>query len=194
MRNAEGLDEYELHIALATLIGQLQNAAERHLRKAYKLGLGNRSLSAEDEDKLRRALEQNLYYLENSLAPAIEEKIIAGLDPDTTLDEAIRESTDFSTSRAALYAGAFWTLIWVGRVSALEHVFGPQAQTEIATRRLLDPGAKHCASCPPKAREYSSVDEMLAYCGGFPADGSDDCYSNCRCTMQFYVGGQWKGE
>ena len=191
MRNVEDLDEYELSLALATLIRQLQNAAERHLRKAYKLGLGMRPLSAEDEDKLDRALEQNLLFLETSLAPAIEERIIAGLDPDTTFADAVRGSTNFSSSRIGLYAGAFWTMIWVGREAAMERVFGPQAPKEIAVRRLLDPGAAHCASCPPKAHEYSSWDEMLAYTGGLPADGSDDCHSNCRCTIQVQVGSQW---
>ena len=191
IQNVEDLDEYELSLALATLIGQLQNAAERHLRKAYKLGLGMRPLSAEDEDKLQVALEQNLLFLETSFAPAIEERVVAGLDPDTTFAEAVRGSTGFSTSRAGLYAGAFWTLIWIGREAAMERVFGPQAPKEVAVRRLLDPGAAHCATCPPKAREYSSWDEMLAYCGGLPADGSDDCRSNCRCAIQIQVGSQW---
>ena len=65
-----------------------------------------------------------------------------------------------------------------------------QADT-VPVRRLLDPGAQHCATCPPKAREYSSWNEMLALAGGLPADGSDDCHSNCRCQIELFLEDEW---
>jgi hypothetical protein len=191
LREAEGLDEYELGLFLAVLIKRMQNAAERNLRRAYKIGLGSRPLTEEDENNIRIALEQNLFYLENSLAPAIRERIQVGLDTEESLTDAIRASADFSLSRATLYGGAFWALAWIGVGAALEKVFGNQAKNEVPVRRILDPSAQHCSTCPPKAREYSSWNEMLAYCGGLPADGSDDCHSNCRCTIEVYSDGHW---
>jgi len=191
LSNVQDLDEYELIIAMGVLIGQLQNAAERYIPIAYKLGLGDRPLTPEDQTNIQRALDDNLTFLRTSLAPAIEDRIEIGMDRTDILADAIRDSEKFSVSRAALYAGAFWSAVWLGKSSALKRVFGEQALSEVPVRRLLDPGAEHCASCPPKAMEYSSWDEMLMFCGGLPADGSDDCFSNCRCTLQVLDGKSW---
>lgn len=191
LSNAEGMDEYEVMIAMSVLIGQLQNAAERHIPKAYKLGLGDRPLTPEDHTIIQRALEDNLTFLQTSLAPAIEDRIEIGMDRTDILADAIRDSEKFSVHRAALYAGAFWTAVWLGKSSAIKRVFGEQALKEVPVRRLLDPGAKHCDTCPPKAREYTSWDEMIMVCSGLPADGSDRCHSNCRCTIQILDGKSW---
>jgi len=90
-----------------------------------------------------------------------------------------------------LYAGAAWVLTNVAKGAGIVRQFGQNALDEVPVRRVLDPRADHCDTCPDKAREYNSWNEMLMYCGGLPADGSDQCHSNCRCTIEILKEGNW---
>lgn len=187
----EGIDPAELTLAIAVLVSRLQNAAERNLKRAYKLGLGNRTFDEDDLENINAALASNLFFLQNSLAPDIERRIDQGLDLDAGFAAALADSAAFTENRSGLYAGSFWTLVWAGLGAAMLRKFGTQALRETPVRRLLDPGAKHCPTCPPKAGVYSSWEEMLALTGGLPADGSDICMSNCRCSIQVLDGGNF---
>jgi hypothetical protein len=175
LQEAEGAGVEELGAAMLVLVNRLQNAAERHFRRAFKLGLGNRPLSEEDERKIQLALASNLSWLRTSLQPGIERRIQQGMDAELAFVDALENSSDFAANRAGLYAGAFWTLIWVGRAAAMERKFGPTAADTTPVLRVLDPRAAHCPSCPPKAREYPSWNTMLMFTGGLPGDGSDVC-------------------
>lgn len=175
---------------------RMQNAAERHIPKAYKLGLGNRSLTQDDLDKIQAALASNRVFLQTSLLPSIEDRIRRAQEGEINeepppFSSSLQGALPFSENRAGLYAGLFWTVVWVGFGAALVKQFGPQAMTAIPVRRLLDPKSKHCVTCPPKAGEYSSWDEMLAFTSGLPADGSDQCHSNCNCSLQVFISGEW---
>ncbi len=181
---------------LLVLEARLQNAAERHIPKAYRLGIDGRALDEDDQRNIDAALESNRTFLQTSLIPAIANRIQLAMEgvidqPPPTFGEAVGDSVPFSQNRAGLYAGLFWTMVWVGFGAALRKRFGPQGTKQIRVRRLLDPKSKHCGTCPGKAGEYESWDEMLALTGGLPADGSDDCHSNCNCTLQSFVQGNW---
>jgi hypothetical protein len=180
-----------IRASLDTIVDQMQNAAQRRFPMALKIGLGPRQIDADDDRTIELALASNAAFLSNSLKPAVEARIQKALDEGKTLAEAIAESEAFAANRSSLYAGAFWTLIWSGRLSALLKKFGPRANGNTPVMRVLDPRAKHCATCPQKAGVYSSWDEMLILTGGLPADGSDDCHSNCRCRIKILDGGKF---
>lgn len=192
LEEVKALGPEEIATALIVLERRMQNAAERHIRIAYRLGLNGRALNEDDERKVDIALESNRVFLQTSLLPAIEQRIrIAQESGEIPFDEAVDVSRDFATNRGGLYAGVFWTAIWVGLEASIEREFGRQATATMPVQRLLDPRAEHCATCPPKAGEYQSWDDMLAVTGGLPADGSDACHSNCRCVVQVLVNGVW---
>lgn len=85
-------------------------------------------------------------------------------------------AADAFLSRLEMYAGAYWQSLWLG-ASQRDGYTG-------RVRRVLDPGAKHCMTCPPKAGVYDSYDDMVNEVG-LPGDGDDDCVGNCRCTVEF---------
>ena len=187
----KGKGAYDIDAEIAALLLVLQNAATRHYKRAYKLGLNNQNLNEEDLRKIDLALASNLAYLRNSYAPALKRKINTLIDAGLEFDLAIVEASEPMMSRIGLYAGSSWVMMQVGLGAAIERRFGTNALNEVPVRRLLDPRAEHCNSCPGKAGEYNSWNEMLLLCGGLPADGSDDCYSNCRCRLQVLKNGNW---
>lgn len=60
--------------------------------------------------------------------------------------------------------------------------------------RMLNHLATHCNTCPGKAGVYPSWNDMLAFTGGLPGDGSDQCHSNCRCQIEVLIDGAWTAE
>lgn len=86
-------------------------------------------------------------------------------------------SPDEFVNRAGLYAGDQWQALWVGVGDRVKQ------SGSLRVRRVLDLEAQHCETCPPKARIYNSFEEMEAE-AGIPGDGSDDCLSNCRCSIE----------
>ncbi len=198
MVELEGRGPEELAGMLLVLEVRLQNAAERHIPKAYELGIDGRALDEDDQRNIDTALASNRVFLQTSLIPAIANRIhlaMEGVIDEAlpTFGQAVGDSLPFSQNRTGLYAGLFWTMIWVASSAALKKRFGPQGTTQVKVRRLLDPKSKHCGTCPGKAGEYQSFDEMLSLTGGLPADGSDQCHSNCNCTLQFFIEGNWTG-
>jgi len=187
----KGKDAYDIDAEIALLLPFLQNAANRHYRIAYQTGLNSQRLDADDLRQIDVALAGNLAYLRNSFAPALKRRINKAIDAGKTFDEAIAEAREPILSRIALYAGAAWVLTNVAKGAGIVRQFGQNALDEVPVRRVLDPRADHCDTCPDKAREYKSWNEMLMYCGGLPADGSDQCHSNCRCTIEILKEGNW---
>lgn len=183
-------DADDLGAEIYVLIVMLQNAARRHLVIAYKLGLGGRPLTEDDLRNIDRALASNWSYLTLSFAPDIEARIWEIREDGYDFLSAIELATAFALARVSLYAGAFWTILWVALGEALERVLGRGAKGNTPVERLLSP-ADHCATCPPKAGFYPSWNAMLLACGGLPADGSDNCLSNCRCYLRIFYNGNW---
>jgi len=48
-------------------------------------------------------------------------------------------------------------------------------------KRVLEPGAKHCASCWAKRNQIKTYGEWIDE--GLPGSGVDDCMHNCQCTL-----------
>jgi len=46
---------------------------------------------------------------------------------------------------------------------------------------VLDAGADHCGTCPPKAGKRQDLDKWIE--DGLPASGVDECGKNCRCSL-----------
>lgn len=100
------------------------------------------------------------------------------------IEIAFASELDALASRAAQYSGSFWTAVWDGFGSAARDT-ELEIGAPVRVRRILDDFAEHCETCPRKEGTYNSWEDMLAVTGGVPADGSDDCQSNCRCRLQF---------
>jgi hypothetical protein len=180
-------DEAAVAGALLDLEVQLDQLARKEFPNAFKLGFGTGSGIAQAV-ALAAALNLNSGFLISSLLPYIGADLS---DPETaglTLGQLADTRGLAWASRVGLYTGAYWTAVWLGVQESMRESL--QADT-VPVRRLLDPGAQHCATCPPKAREYSSWNEMLALTGGLPADGSDDCHSNCRCQIELFLEDEW---
>lgn len=190
-KQLKGKDAYDIDAEIAVLLLLLQDVARRHYKIAYQTGLNDKNLNAEDLRKIELALASNLAYLRNSYAPALKRKINDLIDRGLPFDDAVVEAQNPMMSRIALYAGSAWVLMQVGKAASMERKFGTTALNDVPVRRLLDAKAEHCGTCPGKAGEYESWNEMLMFCGGLPADGSDECHSNCRCSLQVWDGGGW---
>ena len=137
--------------------------------------------------ELGGAINTNQQFIEGSLVPYMREEL-ALAEPGMTLGELAAKRQFAWETRTGLYAGTYWTAIWAGLGASL---INRLLQNTQPVRRLLDPAAAHCGTCPGKAMEYSSWNEMLAWTGGLPADGSDDCHSNCRCQIEVFQDGEW---
>jgi hypothetical protein len=177
-------DEAAVATALLDLEVQLDQLARQEFPSAFKLGFGTGSGIAQAV-ALAAALNLNSGYLISSLLPYIGADLEVG---GLTLGQLADTRGSAWASRVGLYTGAYWTAVWLGVQESMRESL--QADT-VPVRRLLDPGAQHCTTCPPKAREYSSWNEMLAMTGGLPADGSDDCHSNCRCQIELFLEDEW---
>ena len=176
-------DDAAVATALVDLEVQLDQLARKEFPNAFKLGFGAGSGIAQAV-ALAAALNLNSGFLISSLLPYIGADLS---DPEVgglTLGQLADTRGLAWASRVGLYTGAYWTAVWLGVQESMRESL--QADT-VPVRRLLDPGAQHCATCPPKAREYASWNEMLALTGGLPADGSDACRSGCRCQVQLFL-------
>jgi len=166
--------------AVEELAYDLQAEADRLLTSAYLLGWGEVELTVDGETMVQEEAGRNAAFLIRSLAPAIEAKLMT-LDDWT--ESAITEVLSTFNARVKQYGTPFWTLIWAGMGERAGHIETETGQAP-RVRRHLDPAADHCATCPPKAKEYDSWAAMLEECGGLPADGSDDCGPGCRCWLE----------
>lgn len=179
-RNLDANDEVLLAGALEVLSRRLSEISAKWIRRLYKLGR-NRKLEMGDLMNLASEIRRNQAYIEGSMIPYVQHDIAEHREEPT--EEWIGGRSEAWRSRAGLYAGAAWTARWVGFGETVRERV-PYGALPQRVRRVLDPGAEHCTTCPPKAREYSSWEDMLVYCGGLPADGSDSCRSNCRCIIE----------
>ena len=183
-------DQQAVNNALLALETQLEQVAIEELPVAFAMGSGGPVANFGEIAELGALTVENQFFLDGSFVPYM----LADLAPTdnmlATIGDiaAVRQSA--WASRIGLYAGAFWTAIWLGLGFTL---LNRLLQNTAPTRRLLDPGAEHCGTCPGKALEYGSWNEMLAWTGGLPADGSDDCHSNCRCQIEVFIEGEWIG-
>ena len=151
------------------------------------MGFGKKPDAAQAA-KLDAAILSNADFVSGSLIPYMGLELAETAVPGATIGDIALTRSAAWESRVGLYAGSYWTSIWLGAEEALRETLDTDT---VPVRRLLDPGAQHCNTCPGKALEYGSWNEMLAWAGGLPADGSDDCRSNCRCQIELFIEGEW---
>jgi len=166
----------------------MQGIAKEGLSEAYMLGLFEGDWEFEDElsyagyVQVQNYTDRNLRFLEFSLNPDVQTKL-KGLGDEGLKDAgAVLGVLGTFRGRVATYAGPYWVMIWKGTEERVKTQGQAQGRV-IKVTRHSDSRAEHCDTCPPKAGAYKSWDEMIAECGGVPADGSDDCGCNCRCWI-----------
>ncbi len=182
-------DRLAVNSALDELSANLEALGAQELPKAFRMGFGKKP-DAGQAVALDTALLSNSDFLSGSLIPYMMNELAETEVVGATIgDIALMRSTAWK-SRVGLYAGVYWTSIWLGAQEVLRDALDIDT---VPVRRLLDPGAQHCNTCPGKALEYGSWNEMLGFTGGLPADGSDSCKSGCRCSIELFIEGEWVG-
>jgi hypothetical protein len=192
--------EEELRTKLDDYLGVglllLKQKGYEDLLAAYVLGLGSPSVGPDGLRLVQEAQQSNDSYLAGSLFKDIRAKLDGEIAAILLLlkygreDEAafLLETTLGSLNyRLPLYGGTYWEMIQWGigdRITEGGSTTGPPV------RRVLDPLAEHCTTCPPKAHEYADWDTMVGDVG-LPGDGSDECDGRCRCQIQILVNGVW---
>lgn len=162
---------------LKVLTNAFADQLETNLTTAFGLGLAGRDPSKKGIKKLKTVAQESYDYFVNSFVPDLR---AATLEPEPVMAGgaaiATKDLTSF-ISRIRMYGGAFWESIWQG--------LGDRVASEksLKVKRVLDPAASHCKTCPAKEKVYNSYNDMVAV-AGIPGDGSDDCLTNCRCTLE----------
>jgi hypothetical protein len=166
------------------------------LLAAYVLGFGSPNVGPEGLQAVQNGQAKNDHYLSTSLFADIRGKLEGEISAILLLlkygrkDEALHliEQTVLSLDyRPSLYGGTYWEMVHAGlgmRITKRGTTEGPPVL------RVLDPLARHCSTCPPKAKEYLSWAAMVAT-AGIPGDGSDECDGRCRCSVQILQDGVW---
>lgn len=186
VRDAEGSDR-----AIQALQESLLSVAELRLPEAYALGFGSTGVSPTIYSDIANSISKNRTNVLTRLVPFIRQKVEeqrARLSnpPQTKQEDGEEEWDPFYDdwdwddflARIDLYEGSYWETIWDGAGGWIlaNGYTGP-------VTRVLHPTAHHCSTCPGKAGTYENWNDYLWQCGGVPADGSDECYSNCRCYL-----------
>lgn len=156
--------------ALDDLYDEFLNNMPTFLTTGFGVGLQGDEPTDQGIADLSAIGELSATFFKDSFMAAIIALGVAGMDGD-----AIRSSLEALRARFLMYAGAMWNAIWAG-------LFDSTPKTR-RVRRVMEIGAHHCATCPDKERIYESFDIMVQEVG-LPGDGSDDCLTNCRCTIE----------
>jgi len=160
----------------------MQEIALKGLPEAYALGLEEEELTQDGALAVEAYTDRNLRFLEFSLNPDVQTKL-KGLGDEGLKDAgAVLGVLGTFRGRVATYAGPYWVMVWKGTEERAK-AQGQAQERVIPVTRHLDDRAEHCDTCPPKAGAYKSWAEMIAECGGVPADSSDSCGCNCRCWI-----------
>jgi len=88
--------------------------------------------------------------------------------------------------RVGMYSGAFWHALHEGAGEQYERI-AEQEGKEPAVEWALDPAAKHCEDCPPRAKVYPNWDALVRE-AGLPGSGQTRCLANCRCRIRLIDG------
>jgi hypothetical protein len=195
-RTIHSIDNNSVLRLIEGLKDELVSLGEGYLPQAMRLGYGSQPIS--DEFKLRawEVVAMNNKYLWNNFIPKFRSIILTGHKQEE-YDEEDEEYEDLMwlwldeneadlLANLELYGGAYWAAIWEGMGLSIQNFMDKTGMT-LKIERILDPIAQHCHTCPSKARIYNSWMEMIIVCGGVPADGSDECMSNCRCRLRVII-------
>lgn len=156
--------------AIDDLSSEFADLLPGELSDAFGVGLAGADPTDDGIARLKKVGQTSHDYFKDSFLVALGAVSLAGLAADE-----IKATLEPFVSRLGQYSGAYWESMWQGQRDAT-----PSAAR---VKRVLNAGAKHCDTCPGKAGTYASYDDMVAQ-SGVPGDGSDDCLSNCRCTIE----------
>jgi len=167
--------------ALLVLLMDLKKLGRERLEEAYMQSIEAVDITPEMVDEMEFIIASNDEYLEDSLMPALRERIEKNVTSEiwfAGLAAILGTFTGF-TARVGLYAGAYWNAIWKG--AAQKHKV--QNREEWQVLWLKDPRAQHCKSCLEFAGAYVHYDAMLVVTGGATPSHLVDCNGNCRCLL-----------
>lgn len=170
----DGATGAKLQKLLDGLYSDYVDLVHDELTAAYGIGLAGADETDSGVQRLQAVAQTSVDYFRDSFIPDLE----AAADEWYAENQAGTKGLDGFISRIKQYAGAFWQAIWEGVGDRLG-----QETKVLRVQRVLDPAADHCETCPGKAKIYDSYTAMVAE-AGVPGDGSDDCGSNCRCTLK----------
>lgn len=173
--------EQRLDALLALLALRLKAAVGTGLNTALEIGSEGTIPDLDALATLEATIESDQNFVDTTLIPDVKARLLkeAQMVPGFLWTAAqIAPAFAAMAYRLHLYGGNFWATLALG-VGLLV-----KARGDKPVRRFLDPAAKHCDTCPPKAAEYANWDTMVAECGGLPGDGSDDCDGGCRCGVE----------
>ena len=179
---ARSEDDDQREEILAAALAALLLALRRAGHERYADWLSEVEPTSEVLAALAEAVAENDRLLEQSLLPAIEQRVRRGLIDEDVLRAlgagagaaALYGLMAAGRSRVSLYAGGLW--------SFMQHAAGLSAEGAVFWQ--LDPRAQHCTTCLAYGnREYDSFEAMLAETGGvWPSHGTD-CDGQCRCSL-----------
>ena len=184
LANAEDEDEQEeiLSAALAELSRTMVPMLRRNIKTGMDIGLGDRAPTSRLMSRVGAVIEINEQAIRDSLIPAIEEKVRAGLrDPDITATgaAAIQGLLAGFGARLESYAGGMWIAIQSGLGEASVQAAEEKGVDSLKVYWRRDPQAKHCDDCLEFGdREYESYEAMLAETGD-RVPGEVQCDGNC---------------
>lgn len=165
---------------------------------AAELSARTAKLPARVLSAVQRQLTLNDNLVTNALVPNIEKKLLAQLGTGGILNKAALEEI-FVSMRAwpAQYAGGYWVMIFeTQREMGLEHesLLRRNGEEPEPVRWILDQAAAHCEAspgyygCVDLAGDYHSWADLPTV----PA-GQVTCRGNCRCRLEAYHNGEWRG-
>ena len=176
--------EADLDARLADLKANYLTLANSGLSAAFNVGIDHASKGAQNTGsalgnrKLKAIKDKSHGYFDGMLSDL---KDAVQSNTKEVGSKAFSDLAKGFVNRIGQYAGHFWNAIHQGIGDYLRQT-GDNQEVE----RHLDPEAEHCATCPDKAGVYDSWEDM-ANSVGVPGDGSDDCGSNCRCTVSWGI-------
>ncbi len=169
--------------AIALLLARLKKLGKENLPDAVKLAAGEIPDSL--AGMLSDAIDENDSFLEDSLGPAIEDKVVGAFGSSDILAALASGAgaTAFAgllgtmAGRVAMYANAFWKL-------------NNQTKGEVSDgpiKWVLDKTVKdHCSDCSQwGGQEWPSYQDMLDETGGlYPGNPELEDSGNCRCWLE----------
>lgn len=190
----EGEREEAIAVALSALSAQMVQLGREHLPRAVAVGVGNRAPAPWVWSALQERLAENERFIAESLIPALGQRLREAVaDPDMAAggETALRGVLQTFIGRVAMYANAFWFLLWQAYGQRVEEVSARRGQPT-RVRWVLSGGSKHCSDCLALAKEYDSWGAMISATGGLlPGSPYLRDRGNCRCHLEHEVGGQW---
>lgn len=167
--------------------------------EAFALGYNSRALGPEMRAIIEEEIVANDRWLETKLFRRVELSLLSLLDDALALAwsgreaearERLEDTLRSLRGNVGQYAGHFWRMIFMGAAQRIREEERQQG-TRIRVEWVMDALAEHCAECPVFAREYESMDDLLAHTGGILPGQGTECDGHCRCRIYRQTQSGW---